>query len=87
MCVKYEVSQVNGKNQIKVNQQKWAEADTSALLPLIQAGFYLPGFVGNLVDEGILEIGRDKLGLPTLTLEAIVQDSIRELQLLTLLVA
>ena len=77
--VKYEISQVNGKKQIEVYQQKWTEGDSSALLPLIQAGFLLPGYGSNLVDEDVLEIRSDKLDLPRISLYSVVQDAVRSL--------
>ena len=75
--VKYGISHVDGKKQIEVNQKKWAEGDTSAVLPLLRAGFLLPGFGSNLVDEGVVEIGSDKLDLLNITLSQVVQEAVR----------
>ena len=77
--VKYELNQVDGKKQIEVNQRKWAEGDTSGLLPLIQAGFLLPGYGSNLVDEGLVEIGSDQLGLPMISLDTTVRLAVENL--------
>lgn len=60
-------------------QQKWAEGDTSALLPLIQAGFLLPGYGSNLVDEGVREIGSGRLDLPRISLDSVVQEAVKSL--------
>ena len=49
------------------------------MLGLLQAGFLLPGFGSNLVDEGRVEVGSDKLDLPKLTLEDVVSETVKVL--------
>ena len=53
--------------------------DTDAVLGLLQAGFLLPGFGSNLVDEGRVELESDKLDLPKLTLEDVVREAVKVL--------
>ena len=77
--VKYQLTQVDGKKQIEEGQKRWAQGDTTALLPLVQAGILLPGYGSNLVDDGIVEVGSGQLDLPEITVQQVVRDAVRDL--------
>lgn len=77
--VKYQITQVEGQKWIEDHRKKLESGDNSAIGPLIQAGFFVPGFGSNLVEEAIVEVGNDKLDLPKLTLERVVADAVKAL--------
>ena len=77
--VKYEISHVDSKKRIEESTKKLSEGDNSAILPLIQAGFFVPRFGSNLVEEGIVEVGSNKLDLPRISLEGVVDEAVKAL--------
>jgi hypothetical protein len=76
--VKYEINQADAMEYIEENQRRFDTGDMSALGALIRAGILSPGYGSNFV-EGTIEVVSDKLDLPKLTLEEVVEDSIKEL--------
>lgn len=64
---------------VEENKKKWEAGDATAVYPLVSAGFFTPGFGSNLVDDGIVEVGSDKLDLPKLTLQQAVRQAVSAL--------
>jgi hypothetical protein len=77
--VKYQISHIDGEKAIEESKRKWSEGDVNGLYTLVAAGFFTPGFGSNLVDDGIVEVGSDRLDLPKVTLEEVVEEAVKAL--------
>lgn len=74
--VKYNVENLDPDSVISESQKSWREEKKpSAALTLVKAGFFLPGYGSNLVDDGIVPVGNEYLALSTLSIQDTVQEA------------
>jgi hypothetical protein len=75
--VKYDLTQVIGKEKIADAKKTWAESKNGgAALVLVKAGFLLDGYGSDFVGEGIVEVANNMLGLEELRLEDVVREAV-----------
>ena len=75
------MEKLDGKRQIAEQKQKLSEGDEAAVYALIAAGFLLPGYGSNLVDEAAVPVGSDQfIGLTTISVQSVVKDVVEKLE-------
>ncbi|KEF58491.1 uncharacterized protein A1O9_06417 [Exophiala aquamarina CBS 119918] len=77
--VTYDIGHVDSREIIKNSQSSWVEnKDMPSAIKLVQAGFLLDGYGSNLVTEGVTRLGNEYLTLPPLTLDEVVEASVKQ---------